>query len=285
MNRPLRIDKQIDWEVVEDRQVAFYAALGDALPPADSYSGDRAIRAKALGEILLDFPTGTALATWDKQTKPPEDLAELMLLALAHADAGDQGATALIERLRPTCPCDAAALELILAFGEQRPADGMRLFPPLCRRLEEDATGQTRILETAFTRVMQHLNDGDRKNARIVFNALERPFAVLQFDMRRISARWITAQGLDYEAKLEALAEIEPHVPWEHEFLRARALLYEETKHPLYRRAKREYLEFLRNEPQPFVFQPSATTAGAGPAAESQAAGSRASIQSGPRGQ
>jgi hypothetical protein len=262
MHRPLRIDKQIDWEVVADRRLAFYAALGESLPPASSYSGDRAIRAKALGEILLDFPAGTALATWDKQTKPPEDLAELMLLALAHADAGDPEAPALIERLRPTCPCDAAALDLILAFGQKRPADGMSLFPPLCRMLEKDATGQTRILETAFTRVMQQVQGGDRKHARTVFNALERPFAALQFNMRRISSRWVSAQGLDYEAKLEAIAEIEPHVPWEHEFLRARALLYEETKHPLYRRAKREYLEFLRNEPQPFVFQPAATTGG-----------------------
>ena len=270
MHRPTRIDRQIDWEIVEDRRLAFYAVLGESVPPAESYSGDRAVRAKALGEILLDWPAGTALTTWNKQPKPPEDLAELMLLALAHADAGDQEAPALIERLRPTCPCDAAALDLILAFGQKRPEEGMRMFTPLCRRLEKDATCQSRILETAFTRVLQHV-PSDRKHARTVFDALERPFAVLQYNMRRISARWVTAQGVGDEAMLEALAEIEPHVPWEAEFLRSRALLYEETKHPLARRAKREYLEFLRNEPQPFVFQPLEATGGVKPAPKTQA--------------
>jgi spermidine synthase len=259
MHRPSRIDKQIDWEIVEDRRLACYAALGESLSPASSYSGDRAIRAAALNEIALDQPAQNALATWNKQPKPPEDLAELTLLALAHAKVGDDQAATLIERLRPTCPCDAAALDLVLAFAQNRPEDGIRLFTSLCRRLREDATCQSRVLEAAFTRSVQFAQK-DAKHAPAVFEGLSRPFAVMQYNLQRISVRWVMAQRLGDQAKLEALSEMEPYVPWEGELLRARAMFYEKTRNARAPRAARELTEYLRNEPQAFVIEPQAAT-------------------------
>ena len=77
---------------------------------------------------------------------------------------------------------------------------------------------------------------------------------------------YVIAQHVGDDAQIDALAEMEPHVPWEREFLRSRLAVYERKAHPRARQAARDMNEYLAWMPEPFILRPDAgaTPAGTG---------------------
>jgi hypothetical protein len=57
------------------------------------------------------------------------------------------------------------------------------------------------------------------------------------------------AEQLGPEKVVESLADLEPHMVWTAEVLRPRAKAYAAAKHPLARRAERDWQWFQRHQP------------------------------------
>jgi spermidine synthase len=79
--RPPQLERDVDWEAVEDIRIAYQAVEYTPLSPTE-FSGARGRRAQA----LLTFQNRTDLAAvsrlWDSQPKPPRDLIETIAVAM-----------------------------------------------------------------------------------------------------------------------------------------------------------------------------------------------------------
>jgi spermidine synthase len=212
------------------------------------------VRAEALNEIFLgEFASG--VATWSKQPRPPQDLGELTLLALARANLGQEEARPLIEQLAAAAPVDAEALRGILAVEQKRYDDAARHLTTLARRVRAKPGATSRVLEAALQRMVQ-LAEREPRLAPTLFQAIGEPFAVYHLESRRKLSRYFIAQHVNDAARLEALADLEPNVPWNAEFLQARLSVYERTANPRAAKARRDLNEFLSWMPEPFVLRP-----------------------------
>ena len=78
--------------------------------------------------------------------------------------------------------------------------------------------------------------------------ALSQPFAVLLLNEERLQTRYKVATYLDQSRLEEAIAALEPNVPWRKGLLSRRAKVYDATRNPLAARAHRELEAYLKNE-------------------------------------
>ena len=78
--------------------------------------------------------------------------------------------------------------------------------------------------------------------------ALAQPFAVLLLNEERLQTRYKVATYLDESRLEDAIAALEPNVPWRKGLLTRRARLYEATRNPRAPVARRELESFLKHE-------------------------------------
>jgi hypothetical protein len=105
-----------------------------------------------------------------------------------------------------------------------------------------------RIAEAAAARTID-VAKADPNLARRMFEQLSRPFASGCFEFNRLLTRVKVAQVLGPQRVVEALSELEPHVPWSGDILSARAKAYAAVNHPLADRAQRDWQWFQRHVP------------------------------------
>jgi hypothetical protein len=84
-----------------------------------------------------------------------------------------------------------------------------------------------------------------------LYEALSSPFSVRGVEQeRRFSRAAVARSGLLWTECRDAMASLEPHVPWRPDILRARAECYERTGDPRAREAAADLQEFLAAEPR-----------------------------------
>ena len=108
------------------------------------------------------------------------------------------------------------------------------------------------VVKNAFPIVLD-LASKDAALAARLDDALARPFAVALLDDDRVLVRLEVASYLDPSRYAAALAGMEPDIPWRGPVLERRARAYEATGNPLAPRARRDFAEFLKEEPPPFA--------------------------------
>lgn len=261
MHRPPRLEQGVDWAMVEDLRIALYAGSSDPLPPA-LFTGEQAIRAKALADAASGASPAGIIAAWKTQSREPEDMIEITMLASLHASLGNEEARPLIERLRGFNALDADILSAMLALRQGKLPEAAGLFVKAFQAMRRDPTGQSSLAEAALVGAAE-IAERDPTQARRLFEALSLPFAVMHVEHRRRMTRWMVAQHVGDAAMIDALAEMEPFVPFDREFLESRWVVYHRTKHPLKPRAERDLLEFRRWSPTPLVLLPEDKPAGA----------------------
>ena len=90
----------------------------------------------------------------------------------------------------------------------------------------------------------------DRALGHRLWQALGQPFAVRMFEQQRLITRIWVAQALGEPGLCaEAIAPLEPHVPWEEAFLAYRYGCYRSLHHPLTDRAGRDLEAFRADAP------------------------------------
>jgi spermidine synthase len=192
---------------------------------------------------------GEACSLWLSQPEPPRTHADLLLLGECMADGGDPRTPAVAAQLAREQPIEAdlilarwhgaagrnaeTAERLLAAFAAYR--NDPWVYRPLVRRT------------LPLTLALAH---ADKAQAMRIYDALGQPFAARMFEQQRLVARIWVIQALKAQARCaEALAPLEPHVPWEEPFLTYRYDCYRSLANPLAARARRDLDRFRADAP------------------------------------
>lgn len=92
----------------------------------------------------------------------------------------------------------------------------------------------------------------DPRLAARLYEALASPFALRLLEDERVATALEIASLLSNEKYAEALAEIEPNVPWERKLLSRRAQAYASVGSRQAARARADWELFQKREPRPF---------------------------------
>lgn len=188
-------------------------------------------------------------AAWGRQGGAPTHPIDVVMLAYALANGGDPAALPLAERLLSQSPSDAAVIAAVYhdARGDHEAAtaallhafDTLRTVPWGHWQLQQRALGLAwRIAGAHPAAVMPMLE------------ALRQPFAVRVGEEHRFRTHAAIALDLGApERCAEAIASVEPWVPWDEEYLRERLECYERVGSPHLQRARDDLAAFLAAEP------------------------------------
>jgi hypothetical protein len=241
----------VDWGRVDDERITFRTSEAESgAPPHDLRPAQR-LRAAAQAQYLAG-QWASVVELWQGQGKEPEDPTELVIVAEAMAEQGDEGALRYADALRALQPAEADAVMARLWARHEKPEQAMTALEAAFARHRVDPWPMPVVMRHAIE-LAADLAKIDPALAARAYAALRLPFAGdLQQEMR-IDAMLVAAGQLPLEtACVEALSGLEPHVPWRLSVLSWRTRCYEAQKPAWAGRAARELDEFLSGEAAPF---------------------------------
>jgi tetratricopeptide (TPR) repeat protein len=199
------------------------------------------------GKSYVEGHPEKVLELWRERKWEPVGAVELAVVSQALAQAGDGSAEPYIARLESTRPVEAGILLGQLRWRQGRFDEAAGLLEKAFTRYREDPWAFLPVVNQSFT-VAADIAGRDRRLAERLNAALAQPFAVLLLNEERLQTRYKVATYLDPSKLEEAIAALEPHVPWRKGFLSRRARLYEATRNPRYAIAQSELDSFLKHE-------------------------------------
>ncbi|HEV7785956.1 MAG TPA: fused MFS/spermidine synthase, partial [Thermoanaerobaculia bacterium] len=248
-NRPAMRGAPLDWPRVDEMRAARSVYWEDEAPEPEP-PGDAALNLRAAARRAAGLGHGAeACARWFEQSEPPSTHADLLWAAECLADGGDPRTPAVAAELAREQPVEA---ELVLArwhVAAGRPGDAGEHLLAAFQRYHEDPWVYRPLVDRSF-RLVLLLARRDRKLGARLFAALEKPFAVRMFDgQRRITRVWLSRELEGPPRCAEALAALEPHVPWDERSLANRYECYRQAGSPLAARAGKDLEDFLAAAP------------------------------------
>lgn len=257
----------INWPAVDTAWVGFHAAEGSSANvlnglTADGPSqADEQARRTALVDYYKNGNYASARQRWPAQGDPPRDPTELSMVADLHAEAGAETALTFLDRLRVYEPSEADTLLAGLRARQGRYGEAAAALESALRQFRTDPWAPTRIKTKAMDIIWQ-LAPLSPPAARRLFAALGEPFAVgVLEDDRRITRAALT-RAVDFRGLCrQEAAALEPHIPWNQEFLTFRRDCYQALGDPRLASATRDLVDFLSDEPLPLAagINPTAT--------------------------
>ncbi len=246
-HRPLITNGKVNWRAVEDRQLSRFFASEQIPSPQPHHSPDHLKRISAMQRFAgSDFPG--ALASWNAQTPPAREIADLTELAFVGdslAGMADEKALPLADKLGEFLPLEALVIRAHLR-ARQKNFDEATTLLEQAFVLHRSTPWAWKPLTDRALRLALELNTIDRRLGLRLLPALAQPFAVRAQESARLDAAFRLSVGQpDKSLCVEHLRPFEPHIPWDEEFLRARHACYEGVNHPLLRQAERDLLRFL----------------------------------------
>jgi spermidine synthase len=237
-----------DWERVE---VLRMLTLEGAGPGPVRGEGEAVARRREVLGSYLQGRLAEALARWRAAGWEPRGLAERTLVAHLLAEAGDEAVLPLLAALEATSPVDGEALRARLALRQGKLAEATAALERTFALLRDTPWGDHKVKASAL-RWSQEVVLKAPTLGRRLYDALGQRFSTYELEEQRLNTRLWMAQRLDFQGLCaEALADFEPHVPWERSFLELRARCYVERGHPLEARALADFTAFAEEEPAP----------------------------------
>ena len=246
--RPLRVRGSVDWSLV-DLQRATMTAV--AVPPpqaSPSWYAHSHFSASYAGEDLAGAGGRWRLSPW-----PPLNSGEAAGLGHALAELGDERAVSIAAALRALQPAEADAIEARLEFRRGRHAEATALLEKTFTGVQRDPWPSTPIIESALNTAMDIATASPAFGPRL-YETISRPFAARHSDYARLRALVLIGVAIDRcgPKTVAALQLLEPHTPWNEEYLSLRRACYAASgKNDLADIATRDYQTFHANEPEP----------------------------------
>jgi spermidine synthase len=173
---------------------------------------------------------------------------EISMLAHAQAQLGDKAAQESREALRVYSDVEASAL-LAIDAASRRDADGaVAACIATFESLRQEPWSRAEFVPQTFDLAIS-IAEAVPNHRQALFDALREPFPVQTYEGRRTITRYILAEWLGPEAIVEALAPLEPNIPWKAYVLQNRLQAYRATKSPLADQAQSD-LEWFREHEQ-----------------------------------
>jgi hypothetical protein len=243
-----RLDGPVDWEQVQDDEVAVATSQGVA-PKVTSWSGPRAALARAEAAYIAGDLAG-ALREWQLVGREPRNLTELSMVAEAMAEAGLPASTGYVEALRPWQPIEADLVSARLHGRRGEATEAAALLEGAFVRHRSDPWPAPFVVKRALTLARELVEAHPDLGPRLLA-ALSQPFAVMILEEDRREAVVAIALTGSYRDCPAAFAAYEPHVPWRGKFLARRRECYVARRDPLAGRAADDLARFARSEPEP----------------------------------
>jgi spermidine synthase len=239
----------IDWDRVARHRVEIYTIADDPAPIPPSASAADRDRIRAQG-LYVRGRLAEALDVFRTQPRPPTGLVETALFAEGLAERGDADAAPYIRALGAAVPAEADAATARLAYRRGRPDVAADALVSAFTRYRADPwpsqAAMGRALALAREMVAAH-----PATAIPLYDALSSPFAIRGVEQeRRLSRVFVARSGGLWKECRDAVASLEPHVPWRPDILRTRAECYERTGDPRAAGAAADLQEFLAAEPR-----------------------------------
>jgi len=252
-DRPELQDGDLDWEKVLDERLALEPV--HLLAPRREYDPGRTRprRLRALAAYAAGDLAGVE-AAWAGESRPPGTFTEIGMLAESGAETGAAKAEERIQRLRALSSTEADVDLARLRSKQGRLEEAAKLLGAALVRYRSDPWPHTPLMQRAV-RLAVHLAETNPALAPALSEALREPFAVGLLDGLRRGAALQVARKIDRKAVADALAALEPHVPWNRAFLATRAEAYRSTQDPLARQAEEDLSEFVSDETRAFLVQ------------------------------
>ncbi|MFI5184350.1 MAG: fused MFS/spermidine synthase, partial [Vicinamibacteria bacterium] len=225
------VEGAVDWERVQRQRAAIYVVAGTPPSvPTDVSEGER-IRTEALRQSLSG-ELAAAVVTFARQPAPPEGPVETALFAEGLAELGDARATSYIRTLRDIQPAEADAATARLALRIGQPVLARDALVSAFVRYRTDPWPSQVSMSHALA-LADELSLAHPEMVPVLFEALREPFAVAALEEpRQLVLVSVASHGGPLFHCLDALAPLEPFVPWRADVLKYRANCYALTQDP-----------------------------------------------------
>jgi spermidine synthase len=240
-DRPAVPPGSLDWNRVRELRTARTIALQFQLTanvvedlPADQ--PDLIQRAQARAAYLADQPA-VCRDLWFAQSEEPRQPIDQVMVAEVLARTGDERAPEYAERLRPWQAVSAEAVLARWHHQQGREEEAARHLLASFEAYHRDPWPIAQLMQRTLI-LANALGTENPEIGRRLYDGLAEPFAVRLFDETRKRMRFELAKAAGFEALcVDALAALEPRVPWEREFLDDRYECYRRNRHPAAARA------------------------------------------------
>jgi spermidine synthase len=250
---PTLVNGTIDRARVAERAVPMLAAdwRTPLTPSADAPAGARH-RANAVDK-WEDGAFADALVEWRAQERQPDDSIARAMLAESLADAGDAAADKYIAELRPVHAVEADLYAARLQLRQGHVADASATLERAFVAAATDPWPLQVVLGRGLD-LAAEIAAKDRGAGERLWHVLQAPFAVHLQNDHRLRTRVALASAIDWPRLCtEALAPMEPDVPFEAELLQKRVRCYEATHDRRLPVARHDLGHFSGREPMRFA--------------------------------
>ncbi|MET0592753.1 MAG: fused MFS/spermidine synthase, partial [Polyangiaceae bacterium] len=242
---------EVAWDRVDDARITFRTSEAESGPPPPGLNAAQRMRAAAQAQYLAG-QWASVVELWQSQRREPSDPTELVIVAEAMAERGDEGALRYVDALRVFQPAEADAVTARLLAHQGKFEEAMTALEATFARHRVDPWPMPMIMRHAIELAADLAGRSPELAAR-VYAALKEPFAGDLQQELRTDVMLVAAGQLPLEtACVESLSGLEPHVPWRLSVLSWRSRCYEAHKPAWAGRAARELDEYLSGEPAPF---------------------------------
>jgi predicted membrane-bound spermidine synthase len=190
-----------------------------------------------------------ALEQWPTAFRQPEIAILRLLLAHTYAELGRPECLELLPAMDEQFPIDSQAVRAIYYTKTNKIAPAAESFERFLSMLTKSPWLIQRVSSAALAQTI-NASKADRGTAGRLYALLDRPFASSRFDYDRRQCRALVAAQLGPVETIDALADLEPNIPWRADILKLRMKVYAETNHPLAERALRDWQLFERQQPR-----------------------------------
>jgi spermidine synthase len=241
---PTLLNGSLDWSEVAERRATRATAEGvkmQVVQPTDS-----ALKARQGARLAYGAENfSSARQLWASQSTEPSVLGDLRLVAESFAIAGDSSAVRYIEALRAFQPVEAEALTALYSARTANRGAAVDHFIQALRTYRVHPWANRALIMRSFDAVGSTLDDAASVR---VFEVLREPFAVRALDIARLEVRSAIGLRPGFEQYcVDALAPLEPNVPWNEALLRERDKCYSNFNPALAAKARADYEKFLSN--------------------------------------
>lgn len=251
MDRPLRLNGAVDWDVVSLLEFSSDAVENAVAvePPTDSSA--RRVRHTLFQHYMRrEYVQIMKLARSEKLT--PRSPIELEIFAEAAVFANDPTADEFIKRLEALYLPEAEALRAAQAGIRKDWQAAAEKYASVFRVWQKDPWVRPAMLRTFMTHALQVARtSGQPEIARLLFDTLGTPFAVELERESRLTVRLALAKIAESSPAnprlIEAFAAYGNHPEWSAHFLEQRMLAYRQMKDPNAEHATLDLLAFKRN--------------------------------------
>ncbi|MDA8017599.1 MAG: fused MFS/spermidine synthase [Thermoanaerobaculia bacterium] len=239
-NRPAGRGTPPEWHRVDEmrriRRSLGTLAVGGLPPPRpDAQMRDRARLAFAEGDVE------GAWYRWQQQPAPPSSSLDRLLVAEGQILTGALEAEQAIDALARQRPAEAALLRA------RRASTDVDRWRGAIAAVRDDPWVHEGLMQRSLAYLEEH---GDAQLASALFDLLAEPFPGYLADHQRklLRLKLASMSGRFDELCTEALAELEPWVPWSRPILDLRMQCYETTDDPRSTAARRDLHRFDRED-------------------------------------